>query len=314
VLALGEGESELVVLSRGVAVFARTLSVGIDVLPNGIDDLVRALRQSLIAWETTGESRVTQLFLCGGGAAVTGIASFLSEQLALAVSDLPAFEVESVSPEFVLDLPRFSKAVGIALGMRAGFKDLNLRQGDLVYQRGYGFLKQKIPLLGGLGLAVLLSFLFWAWAQGRALTHQNEALTNAVAELAKQILGEETDDVAHINELLDTRGKEEKDPQLELDALDLTVVLANQIPKELEHDIDELELQRGHAKMQGVVNSTEDAQKIAENLKKEHCFKDVTISKITQQVKSSRQKYSMEFEVRCQDVKKKPAAAEGEEG
>jgi general secretion pathway protein L len=315
VLELGDGSSELVVMNLGVTVFARTLSVGVELLPDGVEELLRSLKQTLIAWETTGESPVTQLFICGGGAEVDGMTTFLGDKLGIPVSDLPAFEFETIHPDHVAQLPRFAKAVGIALGMRPGSKDLNLRQGELVYQRGFGFLKQKVPLLAGLAAVMLLSFLFWAWAEGRALGQQNEALTTAVAELAKQTLGEETDDAAHINELLDTGGKEEKDPQPELDAFDLALLLASQIPKELQHDIDELELQRGHVKLQGVVNSTEDAQKIAESLKRERCLKDVNISKITQVVKSSRQKYSMEFDVRCHDEKKKKAsAADGEEG
>jgi general secretion pathway protein L len=312
IIEVGERVSEVLILARGVPMFARSLSVGLERFPEGADALLRELRQTLLVWQSTGEPAVERAFICGGGAEIPGIETFLGERLQLQIHPLPALELESVPVDQIVELPRYAKAIAIALGLKSSSKSFNLRQGELSYQRGFGFLKQKVPLLAGLGVALLASFLFWAWAEGRALAHQNETLQAAVEELAQQTFGEEVEDVARINELLDVGGKEEKDPQPEVDAFDLALLLAAHIPKTMEHDVDELDLQRGHVKLTGVVNSTEDAQKIAEGLKKERCLKDVTISKITQQVKSSRQKYAMEFDLRCQDIKKK-GAAEGEE-
>ena len=39
----------------------------------------------------------------------------------------------------------------------------------LVYERGYGFLREKVPLLSGLFAVVLFSFLFATWAELRSL-------------------------------------------------------------------------------------------------------------------------------------------------
>ena len=78
------------------------------------------------------------------------------------------------------------------------------------------------------------------------------------------------------------------------------------------HEVQELDLTRDHVKLRAIVASTEDAQKIADNLKKEPCFKDVKIQKITAVPKKDSQKYSMEFQVRC-DEKKKPKSDSTEE-
>ena len=82
---------------------------------------------------------------------------------------------------------------------------------------------------------------------------------------------------------------------------------------ELEHVVEELDLQRNHVKLRGVVKSTDAAQQIAENLKSEPCFKDVNISKISQQVRSDRQKYALEFDIRCEEVKRSRTSSPSDE-
>jgi hypothetical protein len=72
-------------------------------------------------------------------------------------------------------------------------------------------------------------------------------------------------------------------------------------------------MQRGHVKVAGVVGSTADAQQIASDIGKSKCVKDAKIAKVTQQVNSDRQKYTLEFDVRCvDDAKKKKEGAAGE--
>jgi uncharacterized protein YktA (UPF0223 family) len=170
-----------------------------------------------------------------------------------------------------------------------------------------------VPLFAGLGSAMLLSFVFSAWAESRSLEQQNSSLTEAMAGLSKQLLEEESTDAAYVAELLDKGLRKEKDPQPETDAFKLVLQLAKHIPLEFEHEVDELDLARAHVKLRGIVKSTEAAQKIAENLKTEPCFRDVKILKISQHQKSERQAYSMEFEVRCEELPKKRVAAAAEE-
>ncbi len=313
IVDLGEESSELAIVHQGVAVFARTLSVGVAGLPDSAPDMVRELKQTVVGWNAESDKPIDVIYLCGGGALAVGIVEYLEAHLGHAVQQLPGLRFESVPPDLALMVPRFAKAIALALSLRAGAKDLNLRQGELTYQRGYGFLKDRIPLLAGLGVIVLASFLFSAWAESRVLTSENDALAEAMAMLSKEILQEETDDVEEVLDMLDTGMKLEKDPQPEVDGFELAIALAEQIPKEYEHDIAELDLQRGHVKLTGLVNDTEHAQEIAEALKKRRCFNDVKILKISQQVKSERQKYAMEFMIKCPEGPQKPQATEAEE-
>jgi general secretion pathway protein L len=93
------------------------------------------------------------------------------------------------------------------------------------------------------------------------------------------------------------------------------VEISRAIPHSVTHDIEELDMQRGHVRIQGVVGSTADASLVKDKLSEHRCLNDTKIGKITQVVNSSRQKYVLEFDVRCPEDsggKKKTAATEGE--
>lgn len=309
VVELADTTCEVVLIHQGVAVFGRTLSIGVSGLPASAPELARTLRQTWVAWSASASPQVSRVYLCGGGADTEGIAEYLGEHAGVPTELLP-------EPEFATALTddqravwrRYARSIAVALSLRSGAKDLNLRKGVLAYQRGYGFLKERIPLLSGLGGALLLSFLFSAWAENRSLAQERESLAAALGQLSKQVLQEESSDAAYVQELLDKGLRREKDPQPEIDAFQLALLLSKHIPLELEHEIDELDLARNHVKLRGIAKSTEAAQKIAENLKTETCFKDVAISKISQYRNTTRQTYSMEFEIRCEELPKKRAA------
>ncbi len=313
VVDLGDLRSELVILHEGVTVAARTLSIGVAGLPGNAKQMVSALKQSIISWAATSEHPVEVVYLCGGGAAAHGIHEYLTAHVGVSVEDLPKLHFEGVTEGNEQHVSRFAKAIGIALGMRAGQKDLDLRQGELTYQHGFGFLQEKIPLAIGLGAVLLVSFLFSTWAEGRALDAENAALTEAMTGLSKEILQEETDDVDRVLDLLEAGGKAEKDPQPEQDGFDLILALTKNVPPGVKHEVEELDLTRDHVKLRAVVESTEDAQKIADNFKQDPCYKDVKIEKITAVPNKDLQKYSMDFQVRCEEEKKPAKSSDGEE-
>ena len=183
----------------------------------------------------------------------------------------------------------------------------DLRRGPLEFQRGFGFLKEKLPVLSGLGAAIAISFVFSNWAQMRALEREHEMLVTQLGATSKEVLGEETTDADAAGEAL-TRAEaaDEVDPMSNVDSFDVIVQLSNVIPQTMIHDIEEFDMQRGHVKVSGVVGSTADAQTIATEMGKQTCVKDAKISKVTQMVNSDRQKYVLELDVRCEEDKKKP--------
>jgi general secretion pathway protein L len=78
------------------------------------------------------------------------------------------------------------------------------------------------------------------------------------------------------------------------------------------HDVEELEMQRGHVVLRGVVGSIPDAQSITSSLSDQPCLSDVKIKNTTQAVGSDRQKYVMELDVKCPEDVKSPAKKKGD--
>jgi general secretion pathway protein L len=177
-----------------------------------------------------------------------------------------------------------------------------LRKGPLEFQRGFGFLKEKLPVLSGLGAAIAISFVFSNWAQMRALDREHELLAGQLSSLSKEVLGDPVTDAESASEALTrAQANEEADPMPQVDAFDVIVELSKVIPTSMVHDIEEFDMQRGHVKITGVVGSTADAQSIATEIGKHSCVKDAKIAKITQLINSDRQKYVLELDVRCGD-------------
>jgi general secretion pathway protein L len=308
VLDVGLGSSDLVVLQDGLPVFARTLSVGAEA---GGQAMISALRQSQAAWLQRGSEPFLRLYLAGAGPTIDGAAPVLSEALGLAVSPLPELTFEGVPPGA---LTGFEKAIGLALGLTSGSRDLNLRKGPLAYQHSYAFLKTKMPVVSALAGIILLSFIFSVWAKGKSLDAENESLRLTMVALAEQTLGERVETVDELTEILDKAGSgQEKDPQPELDAFDVMIAVSDSIPEDIVHDIDEFDVQGDKVKLLGIVGVTDEAERIAGELGKHRCFKDVKISKITQVVNGNRQKYTLTFDVVC-GADKKAAAPKAQRG
>jgi general secretion pathway protein L len=301
---LGAERTEVTVLSNGEAVFVRTLSQGVKGLPESAGQLASELRQTFLsAAVTVGELQAA--YLVGGGSAAPGAAEYLAYEAGVPISPLPALELEGVTEERAQSLPRFAKAIALALGASGRARDVDLRKGPLEFQRGFGFLKEKLPVLSGLSAAIAISFVFSNWAEMRALEREHEVLQAQLAAVSKEVLGSQADDAESAGEMLTrARAPEEADPLPTVDAFDVIVELSKVIPMSMTHDIEEFDMQRGKVKIQGVVPSTSDAQSIASEMGKHPCVKDAKIAKITQQLGSDRQKYSLEFDVRCEDKKK----------
>ena len=249
------------------------------------------------------------MYLVGGGASVQGAEVFLSGELGVSILPLPQPRFEALTPEQAAMLPRFAKAIGLALGLSSRSRALNLRQGALEAQRSYPFLQEKVPLLAGLGAVIAVSFGFSIIAELRTLAAEHETLTAQLAAASHDILGEEVTYPDAAEKLLaQGPGAGDEDPLPRADAFDVMVQLSKAVPKEVVHDVVELDVNRGHVTILGTVPSIPDAQPIADTMKEHRCFKDVKVPR-TSQFAEGKQKYVLEFDIKCQEKsKKKPGA------
>jgi general secretion pathway protein L len=305
-LDLGDQTSDMLIVSGGDPVFARTLSRGTRGLPESAPALARELRQTLAAFRTQGGAPIAAMYLVGGGAIAAGAETFLGTELGVSILPLPRPRFEGLTEDHATRLPRFAKAVALAFGLSGRGKGLNLRRGPLEAEQSYPFLREKIPLLAGLAAVIVVSFGFSMVAELQTLDAEHARLSARLAAASRDILGTETDEPDKARELLDQGpGKADEDPLPYVDAFDAMTALSRAVPKEVVHDIVEFDVSRGHVIIQGTVPSVGDAETIAKNMKDNHCFKDPKISR-TSQYTEGKQKYVLEFEFKCEEKKKKP--------
>jgi general secretion pathway protein L len=323
VQALGEGEtvavvdlgvkgSEVLLLERGEPVFARTLSTGTKGMPATADRLVRDLRVSFGAHRAQGGSPPSRLYLCGGGAFLSGAEGYLSASLEIPVQMLPepALEMVGVGADAMRELPRYAKAIALALSLAGRGTGLNLRRGPLAYERGFAWVREKIPILAGLAAVILVSFVFSAWARLHSVHKEREVLQAALGSVTKDVLGTEATTAEEAQDLLSKEAAlTDEDPMAHADAFDVMVRISEAIPSSMVHDIEELDVQKGHVTVRGVVGSIPDAQAIQATLAEDKCLAGVNLKNTVQMVGSDRQKYTLEFDLKCpEDAKAAPKA------
>ena len=311
VLDLGTVSSDVLVLKSGEAVFGRTVGLGTKGLPGTAAKLARELRTTIAAHRAQGGEPPTRVYLCGGGAYVSGAEAFLSSALELPVEVLPAPTLETfgLPRESAATIARFAKAIGLAVGLGPRQAGLNLRKGALAFERGFAWIKERVPILAGLGAVILVSFLFSAWAQLYAKSKERAALESALAAVTKEVLGEETTSATRAKELLGSQTAiNDEDPLPHADAFDVMVKLSEHIPSSMVHDIDELDVQKSHVVVHGVVGSIPDAQQIKTNLGTETCFSEPKITRTNQVVGGDRQKYVLELDIKCPEDQRGAAA------
>lgn len=310
IVDLGAKASEVLVLEDGEPVFARTLSTGTSGLPASAQRLVRELRTSFAAHQAQGGRVPTRVFLCGGGAFSSGAEAFLSGSLDVPVQALPEPQLEgtNLDPGAARELPKYAKSIALALSLAGRGAGMNLRRGPLAYERGFGWVREKIPVLAGLAAVILVSFVFSAWSRLHSVHKDRDALQDALGQVTKEVLGTEATSAQDAQDLL-TKATSlgDEDPMPHADAFDVMVYISEAIPASMTHDIEELDVQKEHVTIRGIVGSVSDAQSIQEALGEDACLANVKVKSTTQAVGTDRQKYVLEMDLRCpEDVKGSP--------
>ncbi len=313
VLNINHENMDICVLRNGVTHFGRTLSVRLSDFPEVGPRALALMRQSFSSIASTLSEPVSEVFVVGPGVRMAKIDEYLSEHLGISVSILSEPQgLEIGAPELAERVPEFAKAIASAL-LSQGGKGFDLRQGPLAFQRGYGYLKQRIPLLAGLFAAVLLSFLFSTWADAQALKADHLALVSSLEEATKATFGEKIADADEAETALaQAKSAKPEDPMPYLDGFGVAVVLSEVIPVDIVHDIEDLEVSKGKVKLRALVSSAEEAQTVVKALGEHRCINEAKVNKISQVVSSrvERKRYLLEATVECpEDTKPKKSGA-----
>jgi general secretion pathway protein L len=311
ILDLDDEHTDLLILRRGEPRFVRTLTRGARHLPAEAAALSRDLKQTIGAWRVAGGEPLEVLFVVGSGRHIPGLDAWIQSELGVTALDLPRPALDKLTPDHEAQLPRFAKAIGLALSLSRRATDLDLRQGPVEAQQSYRFLRDKTPLLAGLGAALAVSFGFSIFAEMSALSSQREGLEQQLAMATQAHFGTKTSDPKAAADMLETAitGKTD-DPVPMIDAFGMMVELSERIPNEITHDIAELDYNRGDVIIKGIVPKIDDAHIIAAKLEEHECFHDVSIKRTTHLKNQDKHKYTLEFSSEC----KSEAAKKGAKG
>lgn len=316
IVRLGLETTDVCLAVKGDARAGRSISIGVGEFPEAAERLTAQLRQTLASFEAQLGTSPERLLLVGEGASLPGMCEFLSARLPLTVEVLPALGLEGVDALDQARFPAFALALATAAhGLRrAGF---DLRQGQLSFERGYGFLKDKAPLLSVLGVLLVLSFVFATWAEGRALHAEKASLAATLELLTDETFGKKIADPDEAeSELARLSKAKPEDPMPYLDGFGAAVAISETLPSDIVHDIEQFEYSKGKLNVRGIVSTTEEAQRVAKALDEHPCIEGSNVSKISQVVNSERARYVMEAKVLCPedqvegDKKTKKAGAE----
>jgi general secretion pathway protein L len=309
ILDVAEQTTEIVIILGGEAVFARTLSRGTSGLPESAHALARDLRQTLGGWRSQGGTPLNAAYLVGVGASAPGASEFLATELGVNILPLPRPRLDGLTEAQAAELPRFAKALGLALGLAGRARVHNLRRGALEAERSYPYLREKIPVLSGLAAVIAVSFGFSTIAELRSLDAEREMLGARLAAVTRDVFGEEISEPDKAREHLESGpGKADEDPMPHIDGFDVMVQLSKAVPKDMVHDVVELDAQRSKVVLQGVVPAVADSDTIAKAMRENRCFKDVKVARTTQ-YGEGKYKYQLELELKCEDRKPKPKPA-----
>jgi hypothetical protein len=151
---------------------------------------------------------------------------------------------------------------------------------------------------------VLLSFVISLGARYRVARAEHEQLTEELAEVSQDLLGEETRTALHARELL-TAGPRIDDPLPRFDAYDVLEAISESIPAEIKHDTRRLLIEidddgeTGRFEVQGTVDSIAERDRLVEELQSHACFADVEKGSISTTV-GDRKDYKVAVKVECE--------------
>lgn len=299
-----DDRAELLFLVDGRPVHQRTLSRGTLHAAAAMANVERELRSAILAFEGEHPNRIEKIWMTGEMSAASPLAGELSSRTGIAVEALPMLAMLGANAEGVA-VDRCAKAIGLALSLTGRSQAMNLRAGALETERLYPFIRDKIPVFVGLGATILASFVFSQAVELSGLEKDEARLQAELAMVTKELLGHETTDPDEARDLYERGPASQEDPLPKADAFDVMLALSNAVDKSVVHDVLDFEFSKGKATIQATVPGMNDAGTIVKALDEHPCFKGLKEPK-TSQFSEGRHKYQIEFEVRCQDKKKKP--------
>jgi general secretion pathway protein L len=294
-----EGRVELVVLSKGVVRFARTLN---KLTTPATRD--RAVRQTAASYKASGGADIAAAFLCGEEAHLT--ASVLADAFSLpaeAVAAMPpgTLQIAQGASETAL----WEAPVAVALAARGLGRDkrLDFRKGALAVAGGAQVLRERAPYLVAAAMVIVTFWAMATWARYKSLVTERDRVQETLGAVTQEVFGERVLDADRAVSMARGEGGDDAiDPVPSSDAYDVLGVLSTRIADNVRHDIEQLTVNGEHVQMQGIVDTLADRDKVVEAMQGYACFPNVRPGRAVTNPGDNRQKYTLDIDFRCPEA------------
>jgi Tfp pilus assembly PilM family ATPase len=304
IVDLDDAHTDICLMDNGRCVFARTLTIGLNALPEQADDLSRAIHQSFAAYRAAGGAELTQVYLSGPGAVTIGAVEWLTAQISVPVQPIVLPRATAGEPpNMEVEAPLFTRATALAARGIGREKRINLRSGPFALKRSVGAMREHVGLIGACAAAVLLSLIFSVQARHSLLVEERDALQAELTEVTTGMFGKPITDGEAIDAML--KNPRAGDPLPHFDAFDVIGAISQAVPGEIKHEIRRVRIEvgddkrEGRLELQGTLSSIEERDALAAKLEQHECFHELERGRTTPARGGDSINYQLEAVIRC---------------
>lgn len=245
-----------------------------------LQPIVREVKRTLVSHSDATGTGVDRLFLTGGTSLLRGLPEYLSTLLGVEVVFLDPLNVPFNRLTEGGDRLRAyaAKTLGVAL---RGFdrmrrSQINFRKGDYAYTGDFSYLRGRLITLAGAAVLIMLLGGMVAVTKMRVLEAEHAALAAQVKAMSVAIVGEETDDVDRLWNVMLAAGDNPAKLVPQVSAFQVLAEVSERVKPDLVVDLDqfEMDLERKKLEIKGRTSSGGEVERLVDVLEGHHCFKD----------------------------------------
>ncbi len=289
----------------------RTTDDVVRILSSSLQPLVRGISQTLASTHDAIQITPQRIYLCGTGASLNGLSTYLSRHL-----DIDVFRLEfqsgpgSSAPLYECNPLSGANSIGLALHAIRDHtaSSLNLRTGEFAYVSSLKALRTTAVSFGVMvsTLLVLLVINFGLKYHYKSAEHKRlqAAITKVATEISPDIKGLQSDK----QKLSALASKLDEDKRAlglfaaispnSLSVLDVLLALTEAVPQDTTIDVRELVIEGDKVRVQGETTSSNTAEQIKNNLLKKEMFANAEIMDVKPSVDRSTVKFQMNLDLR----------------
>ena len=244
-----------------------------------LQPIVREVKRTLVAQSDSSGEAVDRLYLTGGTSLLRGLPEYLGALLGVEVVPLDPLSVpfNRLTEGGDRLKPYSAKALGMAV---RGFErvrrtQINLRKGDYAYTGDFSYLRDRLITLSAAAVLIVLLAGNVALTHKHVLEAEHAALGAQVKAMSVAIIGEETDDVDRLWNVMLAAGDNPAKLIPQVSAFQVLAEVSDAVKADLVVDLDqfEMDLERKKLELKGRTNSGGEVERMVDVLDGHRCFK-----------------------------------------